>query len=192
MGMIVIFGGRSNDQVAMNDSWGLRRHRSGNWDWVKAPYKADKEPIGRYQHSSVFVGSAMIVLGGRTNDVGENVGMEVYDTETSEWYRTQAVQRFRHGSWLVDNFLYIFGGFEHESPNVPTETITRINVLKAFQPFESLYQKTQYLLSSNKENEKKTSTYSANVSPNSSFDKELMSTQPHSANTSYDYGKQQG
>jgi hypothetical protein len=55
---------------------------------VKAPYKAEKDPVGRYQHSSVFVGSAMVVLGGRTNDVGENVGMEIYDTETSEWYRT--------------------------------------------------------------------------------------------------------
>ncbi len=24
-GMVVIFGGRSNDQVALNDTWGLRR-----------------------------------------------------------------------------------------------------------------------------------------------------------------------
>ena len=49
MGMIVIFGGRSNDQVALNDAWGLRRHRTGAWDWVKAPYKSDKDPpLARY------------------------------------------------------------------------------------------------------------------------------------------------
>jgi hypothetical protein len=97
------------------------------------------------------------------------------------------MQRFRHGSWMVDNYLYIFGGFEHESPNVPTETVTRINILKAFQPFDNIYQKTQYLMSNNKENEKKTT--SANVSANTSFDKELISTNAHSANTSYDFGK---
>lgn len=36
-GMMVIFGGRNNDQSALNDTWGLRRHRDGRWDWVKAP-----------------------------------------------------------------------------------------------------------------------------------------------------------
>jgi protein phosphatase len=47
--MVVVFGGRSNDSNALNDTWGLRRHRDGRWDWVKAPYKGDREnPIGRY------------------------------------------------------------------------------------------------------------------------------------------------
>jgi hypothetical protein len=29
----------------------------------------------------------MMVIGGRTNTVGEDVAMEVYDTESSEWYK---------------------------------------------------------------------------------------------------------
>ena len=33
-GMIVIFGGRTQDQSALNDSWGLRRHRDESWSWV--------------------------------------------------------------------------------------------------------------------------------------------------------------
>lgn len=41
-GMIVIFGGRRGDKTDQNqDSWGchgLRKHRDGKWDWVKAPY----------------------------------------------------------------------------------------------------------------------------------------------------------
>jgi len=40
----------------------------------------------------------MAVLGGRTNSVGESVSLEVYDTETSEWFRFNSVQRFRHAS----------------------------------------------------------------------------------------------
>jgi protein phosphatase len=84
--MMVIFGGRTADQSALKDTWGLRRHRDGRWDWVKAPYKPNtEEPLARYQHSTVFVGTLMMVLGGRTNNVGENVQLEVYETESSEW-----------------------------------------------------------------------------------------------------------
>ena len=44
-----------------------------------------EEPLARYQHSTIFVGTLMLVLGGRTNTVGENVQLEVYETESSEW-----------------------------------------------------------------------------------------------------------
>ena len=39
-GMVIVFGGRSGtgNQDALDDSWGLCRHRDGRWDWVKAPY----------------------------------------------------------------------------------------------------------------------------------------------------------
>jgi protein phosphatase len=88
MGMMVIFGGRTGDQSALNDTWGLRRHRDGNWDWVRAPYKlAGTQCVPRYQHTTVFLGSSMIVVGGRTNNVGESVALDVYDTESSEWFR---------------------------------------------------------------------------------------------------------
>lgn len=133
-GMVVIFGGRSNDQSALSDTWGLRRHRDGSWDWVRAPSKAEKDqPTGRYQHSSTFLGKMLLIIGGRTNNVGENLALEVYDTETSEWAKFNSLQRFRHGSWISDNFAYIYGGFELESPNIPTDQITRLNLLKCFQ-----------------------------------------------------------
>jgi protein phosphatase len=49
-GMVVIFGGRGHNGVALNDTWGFRKHRDGRFDWVKAPYKNHKpEPSGRYQ-----------------------------------------------------------------------------------------------------------------------------------------------
>ena len=87
-GMMVTFGGRTADQSALKDTWGLRRHRDGRWDWVQAPYKAGSpEPLARYQHSSIFVGTMLIIVGGRTNTVGENVQLEVYETESSEWHK---------------------------------------------------------------------------------------------------------
>ena len=47
-GMMVCFGGRTTDQSSLCDTWGLRRHRDGRWDWVKAPYKAGETPTPRY------------------------------------------------------------------------------------------------------------------------------------------------
>lgn len=91
-GMVVIFGGRGPDQTAKNDTWGLRRHRDGRWDWVKAPYKTG--PVvatARYQHESMFVGPAMVIIGGRSNNVNETLGLEVYNTETSEWFKFQCL-----------------------------------------------------------------------------------------------------
>jgi hypothetical protein len=37
--MIVVYGGRGADGSALNDSWGLRRHTEGSWDWIRAPYQ---------------------------------------------------------------------------------------------------------------------------------------------------------
>ena len=96
---MVSFGGRTTDQSSLADTWGLRRHRDGRWDWVKAPYKTETTPTPRYQHSTLFLGPLMMVIGGRTNQVGEDVAMEVYDTESSEWYKFKAIQRFRATCW---------------------------------------------------------------------------------------------
>jgi protein phosphatase len=106
--MLVVFGGRTTDQSALNDTWGLRKHRDGRLDWVKAPY------------SILFLGTLMLVIGGRNNQVGETISFDIYDTETSEWFRLSSIEKFRHACWISDNYLYIHGGFDQDSPNVPT------------------------------------------------------------------------
>lgn len=131
-GMMVSFGGRTTDQSSLADTWGLRRHRDGRWDWVKAPYKTETTPTPRYQHSTLFLGPLMMVIGGRTNQVGEDVAMEVYDTESSEWYKFRAIQRFRATCWQTDGSVYVHGGFEHETPNIPINTISRIESSRLF------------------------------------------------------------
>ena len=133
-GMMVLFGGRTADQSALNDTWGLRKHRDGRWDWVKAPYKSNAvSPTSRYQHSILFMGAVAIVVGGRTNNVGETVPVEVYDTETSEWHRFPSLQRFRHASWILNKDIFAHGGFEHDSPNIPTKAILKIDLTKVFR-----------------------------------------------------------
>lgn len=71
----------------------------------------------------------MIVLGGRTNTVGENVLMEIYETENSEWKKFNSIQRFRHTIWAVDQIIYMHGGFENETPNIPTNSIMKLDLV---------------------------------------------------------------
>ena len=102
-------------------------------DWVKAPYKnCLDEPLARYQHSTIFVGTLMLVLGGRTNTVGENVQLEVYETESSEWRKFNSLQRFRHSVWAIDATVFMHGGFENETPNIPTNSIMKLDLMELF------------------------------------------------------------
>jgi hypothetical protein len=75
----------------------------------------------------------MMVLGGRTNTVGENVHLEVYETESSEWKKFNSLQRFRHTVWAIDTVIFMHGGFENETPNIPTNSIMKIDLNNLFK-----------------------------------------------------------
>ena len=79
----------------------------------------------------------MLVLGGRTNQVGEVVPVEAYDTESSEWLKFPSIQRFRHASWTLDSEVYIHGGFENETPNIPTDSIVKLDSSKLLGKVET-------------------------------------------------------
>ena len=74
----------------------------------------------------------MLVVGGRSNNVGENLSFEIYDTESSDWFKFASIQRFRHASWLIDSTLYLHGGFDSDSPSIPTENILKLDISKIF------------------------------------------------------------
>ena len=76
--------------------------------------------------------------------MGESVPLEVYDTESSDWTKFASIQRFRHACWVLENNLYVHGGFEQESPNVPTDNIAKIDISNYFQghPILSKYSLT--------------------------------------------------
>eukprot|EP00826_Nyctotherus_ovalis_P048150 TRINITY_DN5639_c0_g1_i11.p1 TRINITY_DN5639_c0_g1~~TRINITY_DN5639_c0_g1_i11.p1 ORF type:complete len:641 (-),score=170.98 TRINITY_DN5639_c0_g1_i11:118-2040(-) len=133
-GMMVVFGGRGADQAALSDTWGFRKHRDGSWDWVRAPYRAGSvPPLGRYQHSALFINSTMAVVGGRTNSINKPVPLEMYDTETSEWTSYQSAKRFRHASWFSEGLVYVYGGFQQDSPNIPTDSIVCFDFASLFR-----------------------------------------------------------
>jgi protein phosphatase len=90
-GMIIVFGGRSKEKEALSDTWGLTRHRNNTYEWLRAPQKGLCHPTGRYQHTCVFLGPLLIVVGGKTDKGEEAVPLQVYDMMKNEWSSFECV-----------------------------------------------------------------------------------------------------
>jgi len=144
-GMMIVYGGRGESSNALNDTWGLRKHRNGTWDWLKAPYSNSYLPLKRYQHSMAFYYNFMIVLGGRTDDDLKNIPIEIYDTESSEWIELAFFNKFRHSSWIVENSLYTHGGFDYVSPMISKNDLVMIDIIKLMNTNSNLTKKLDKL-----------------------------------------------
>mmetsp|Transcript_85324 Transcript_85324/g.178299 ORF Transcript_85324/g.178299 Transcript_85324/m.178299 type:complete len:833 (+) Transcript_85324:123-2621(+) len=130
-GMMVVFGGRTPDNRSLKDIWGLRQHRDGRWDWVEAPTKRGTPPEPRFQHSAIFLGSKLLIVGGRGADVARPLPTAVYDTESCEWRNVASVNRFRHACWGMGPLLFSYGGFDHRSPSAPTADLQVLDLDRA-------------------------------------------------------------
>ena len=64
---------------------------------------------------------------------------DIYDTDTSEWHRMLKIDRFRHVSFLIDDKIYIHGGFDQDVPTVPTDSILKIDLSELFKGNHTLY-----------------------------------------------------
>lgn len=144
-GMMIVYGGRSDSNNALNDSWGLRKHRNGTWDWLKAPYSNSYAPLKRYQHSMAFYCNFMIVLGGRTDDDLKSIPIEIYDTESSEWTEMAFFNKFRHSSWIVENNIYTHGGFDYLSPMISKNDLVMIDIIRLMNTNSNLVKKLEKL-----------------------------------------------
>jgi len=131
-GMIVIFGGRTNDQdVCLNDTWGLRQHANGRWSWVQAPLTDGVVPEPRFQHGCVFWGGKLVIVGGRGAAFEKPLPSAVYDTETCQWYEMAARDSFRHAAWALGESLFCCGGFGHEDAVRPSLRLSSLSLGEA-------------------------------------------------------------
>ncbi|CAE7447941.1 BSL2, partial [Symbiodinium pilosum] len=72
-GMMVFFGGQTAENKSLKDTWGLRQHQDGRWDWVEAPATRSAPPEPRFQHSCIFLDSKLLIVGGRGPEVNKSV-----------------------------------------------------------------------------------------------------------------------
>lgn len=133
--MVLLFGGRTQNNVALNDLWGLRQHNNGSWDWNAAPNKSvpgHTPPTDRYQHNMICIKNLLLIVGGRNNNPNVEIPMDTYNLSTCEWLQSISISRFRHATFLLNNTLYIHAGFEPQRPSIPTNMTTKVNLLDVF------------------------------------------------------------
>ena len=190
LNMIIVFGGRNEKGSPLNDCWGLRKHRNGNWDWVLAPYDEGYEPQKRFQHTITFYYNFLIVIGGRNTADNKQIPIEIYDTQTSKWVGVAFFNKFRHATWIVDESIYTHGGFQLTNTLVAQSDIIKIDLLRLFNSNETLkvkFAKLQKTLEEIKEkqkqealnnNDKKTPT----ISPEGNLRAKIQNYQNHKRN----------
>ncbi len=72
------------------------------------------------------------------------MALDIYDTDTSDWYRLNNIERFRHSCFMIDHNIYIHGGFDQEMPNIPTDKILCLDLNKIFNPIPALFKGLAY------------------------------------------------
>ncbi len=70
----------------------------------------------------------MFVFGGWGKNPNRQIDMDVYDSDTCEWQKFKCGQKFRHCSWVTDSNLYVFGGFDNMHPQLPTNTLLKLDL----------------------------------------------------------------
>ena len=94
----------------------------------------------------------MFISGGRTSNVHENLNLDIFDTDTSEWHTINSLQRFRHVSWLNNGNLYIQGGFKQDSPEIPVADVMKVDILEALKNKPTLVKKLKSFIASTSSN----------------------------------------
>lgn len=132
-GLLLLCGGRGADGFALNDAYGLARHRDGRWEWAEAPGKA---PTRRYQHATAFVDTRLHITGGASGGgqlVPGDATMSMLDTSaggSTGWRAAKGSEgkaqlsydaaslvgrRCRHASASYGPFIFVHGGLRNGS-----------------------------------------------------------------------------
>lgn len=85
-----------------------------------------------------MLGSFMFIIGGRANSINETLKTDIYDIENGNWYKVNGVCRFRQTNWIFENSLYVHGGLDPSSPNVPINNTLKFDLLQLCQQSEYL------------------------------------------------------
>lgn len=79
----------------------------------------------------------VLIVGGRNNK-NESLSLDILNLSYLRWSKLPGINRFRHGSWSNSGFLYIFGGFESNQPDTPTNELLQANILDLLTPLPTL------------------------------------------------------
>ena len=139
---LIIFGGRNSQNKPLNDLWVLNINieesqtpdkLKGNWTQLNPD---NEQFIHRINHSMLFYKHYLIILGGKSTN-SNPMSIEVFDIEKNINYKFKKLLMNRHTSFLFDNNIYLFGGFNQKNPlplgdmyKIPLDTLFEDTDLK--------------------------------------------------------------
>lgn len=80
------------------------------------------------------------------------MSLDILDLSQLKWYKIPGINRFRHSTWINGSKLYIFGGFESNSPDVPTDHLLQASILKLLDPLPNIQKQLSELMNSTSQN----------------------------------------
>jgi diadenosine tetraphosphatase ApaH/serine/threonine PP2A family protein phosphatase len=101
----------------------------------------------------------MIIIGGRSHHNYNNpLPIEVYNLENFESYEFHGIGMNRQSSFILDKYIYLYGGFNEKNSSQPIGTLSKINL-------ENLFEGSP-LLNEIKTNKNNTNNNTGNVTKN--------------------------
>ena len=114
----------------ISDLWALDI-KDNKGEWVKLfPNNNDnnKDSLSaRINHTMLFYDNFLIILGGKSS-TSNPVPIEVFDTESGDCYKFKKLIMNRHTSFIFENDIFFFGGFNLKS-HVPLGDLFKISNL---------------------------------------------------------------
>ncbi len=132
-GMMLLFGGRDSNENPLNDIWGLSHNKDNSWSWTRAPITDNELLKPRYNHSIVFYGSLMIIIGGRNNKNYHGIlPIQVFDTNKNDIFDFPGIGMNRHSSFILDKYIFLYGGFNDKNQTQPIGVLSKISIETLF------------------------------------------------------------
>ena len=137
---LIIFGGRNSKNIPLNDLWCLDI-KDNKGEWIKLfPNNNNNEDnknknilTPRLNHTMLFYDNLLIILGGKSSS-SSPVPIEVFDIESNECFKFTKLTMNRHTSFIFENDIYFYGGFNLKS-HMPLGEIYKISgKLQAYIP----------------------------------------------------------
>ena len=134
---LIIFGGRNSKNIPLNDLWCLDI-KDNKGEWIQLfPNNNNNEDnknknilTPRLNHTMLFYDNLLIILGGKSSS-SSPVPIEVFDIESNECFKFTKLTMNRHTSFIFENDIYFYGGFNLKS-HMPLGEIYKISLNKIF------------------------------------------------------------
>ena len=134
---MIIVGGRSEKDNALNDVWMLYKGNNKKFYWKLCNENNNKNNntnlIGRYNHNIVLFGSLLILIGGRNKFYNDPLDIEVFDFEDQTIAKFKGIGLYRQNTFIKDNSIYIYSGF-----NIQNNSISSMNIFQVIK-LENLF-----------------------------------------------------